>query len=437
MSPLELSRNFNLIRTWRLSRQRLPSLQRLMPELAEQDIHLEALRQLPVTGKLEYRERAQEWLETNAALPHFMIRTGGTTGAPTLQWGYMPPYAPPPAPSGEEPRPLYLKAGDGRQGTVPHFPKDVGSLIAPLRDIEGYRIMTEILQTRYRFAGYEEQFSRLSIPLPAAKKLVHYILLNNIGVNNFGLREVHTNSSFVSRAWRRRIETVLQAKLIDHYGFTEIQTARAHECPSCGYYHFPDSIYPEVVDLRGNLLSAPHANGRLLVTRLLEENDCAMPVLRFDSGDIAEIGVPCAFTGETGFKPWGKIDHSIGIDGGAAGDLYPVRYGDIQDAIDSSAVVARIDNIRHSLVTLTEGDTFPKWRLLPCPDAANQARLEIEMLFDPRLFTDEWAQFEADLRARLDANNPDYRRAIDHAGFHLHIAGLPPGSLSDRDVMKS
>ncbi len=436
MSPLELSRNFHLTRTWGLSRQRLPSLQRVMPALAEREIDLQSLRRLPVMDKAQYQILAQEWLQTNASLPHFMIRTGGTTGMPTLQWGYMPPYAPPAAPSpGEALRPLYLKAGDGRQGTVPHFPRDVGALIAPLRDEDGYRIMIEILKTKYNFAGYEDQFSRVSIPLPAAKKLVHYILVNNIELHGSGLKEVHTNSSFVTQSWRNKIESVLNAKLIDHYGFTEIQNARAHECPYCGYYHFPDTIYPEVVDARDRLLTAPHANGRLLVTRLLKEHDHAMPALRFDSGDVVQIGAYCEMAGECGFKPWGKVDHSIVIDGTGGGSLYPVRYGDIQEALDHHPLVGRIDNTRHSLVTPTEGDAFPKWRLASQGDC--RARLEVEMLFDPRLFVEAWRAFEAQLRLALARSNREYQHAIDTAGFHLEIAGLPPGSLKDRDVMKS
>jgi len=437
MSPLELSRNFALMRTWRLSRERLPSLHAQMPALTDAEVDLAALRSLPITDKAIYEARAKEWLAVNRSLPDFFIRSGGTTGAPTIQWGFLPERRPAPqqphARDGEK-KILYLKAGSGRQGAVPHFPKDTGALIAPLRDAEGYRIMVELLGQRFDFDGYEPQFSRLMIPLPAAKKLAHYMLMHRIDCSDFALTEVHTFSSFVSRAWRARIEAVLQATLIDHYGFTEIQNARAHECAVCGYYHFIDGVYPEIVDADERPLAAPGAVGKLLVTRLLAENDQAMPIVRFDTGDIVEIGTPCTKAGECGFKPWGKEGHSLCIDGDD-GRLYPVRYGDVQEAIDFDPLVARIDNVRHSLVTPTEGDTFPKWRLRRPPAPARRAVLEIEMVFEPLLFADTWRSFEAGLRRKLAAGNPDFARAAA-MDFQLEIVGLSPGTLTDREVMK-
>lgn len=437
MSPLELSRNFALIRTWRLCRERLPSLHAAMPELAEDEIDLAALRSLPVTDKTLYAARAAEWLAVNRSLPDFFIRSGGTTGAPTIQWGFLPDYRQVAQPGADgRARTLTLKAGSGRQGTVPHFPKDTGALTAPLRDADGYRIMVELLQTVFDFDGYAPRFGQLVIPLPAAKKLVHYMLVNGIAGSTFALSEIHTFSSYLSKPWRARIEAVLAAMLVDHYGFTEIQSARAHACPACGYYHFIDTVYPEIVDTQGAPVTAPGALGRLLVTRLLADDDRAMPIVRFDTGDVAEVGTPCSKTGDTGFKPWGKASHGICLAGTAAGDLYPLRYGDVQEAIDCDPLVGRIDNIRHSLVTPTEGDAFPTWRLRRPAAPHGRYGLDIEMAFEPRLFADTWHAFAAALRHRLAAGNADYQRAMNGADFQLDIVGLSPGTLADRDVLK-
>jgi hypothetical protein len=192
---------------------------------------------------------------------------------------------------------------------------------------------------------------------------------------------------------------------------------------------------PEVIDTQGRPVTDSGKSGRLLVTRLLAEDDRAMPVLRFDTGDLVQLGPYCDFFREVGFRPWGKIDHSVFMTTDSLVDLYPVRYGDIQEALDSHPLVARIANTRHSMVTPTEGESFPKWRLRTHP-TGSPTILDIEMLFDAALFPTMWREFHQQLLMSISSTNADYEKAVG-AGFELDVVSLPPGSLRDSDVMKS
>jgi hypothetical protein len=442
MTPLQLSRLFGLKRTLALSVRRLPSLQALRLPVDADDVDLGTLTRIPITDKHRFKAQCEEWLECNHALPDFFVSTGGTTGAPVVAWGFLPPHdAEQIMPVDEGPRPLCIYATAGRQGEKPlPAASRLGSIAVPLRDQSGYLNCLALLQRKFSFTGFEPRISSAVLPLPAAKKLAHVMMVRGIQSRLLALTELHTYSSYLSRKWRTRLETVIGAKVIDTYGFTEIMDARASECCHCGHYHFGVNVLWELVDSVGRAILQRGKAGRLLVTQLLDEFDRKQPVLRFDTGDLCELGPVCTAVGEQGFRPFGKLVHSCHFRTSDGVDLYPVRYGGVLEAIDTSPLVARISNTRHSGVTQTEGESFAKWRFVPGEAGPHGGvvgvTLEIEMNFEPALFPEHWQAFEAELRAELSANTSDYQVAVQQ-GFVLWIRGLAPGSLSDSEVMRS
>lgn len=442
MTPLQLSRLFGLKRTLPLSVARLPSLKALLPPVEADDVDLNTLARIPITDKQRFRAQCEEWLECNHALPDYFICTGGTTGAPVVAWGYLPPQdAEAVAPADEGLRPLCIHATAGRQGQIPLPPVSwLGSIAVPLRDKSGYLNCLALLQREFSFEGFETRISSAFLPLPAAKKLAHLMLVRGVDVRQIALTELHTFSSYLTRKWRTKLEAVIGAKVTDHYGFTEIMDARASECRHCGHFHFGDGVLWELVDSDSRSIQQRGKAGRLLVTQLLEDGDRKQPVLRFDTGDLCELGPACAAAGEQGFRPFGKLGHSCHFRTEDGVDLYPVRYGGVLEAIDTSPFVARIANTRHSGVTPTEGESFAKWRFVPGEPGPHggvmAATLEIEMNFEPALFAEHWQAFEAGLRAELAASTADYQ-AAERQGFVLRIRGVPPGALQDAEVMRS
>jgi hypothetical protein len=313
-------------------------------------------------------------------------------------------------------------------------------IAVPLRDKSGYLNCLDLLQREFSFHSFEPRISIAFLPLPAVKKLAHLMLVRGVDAGMIALTELHTFSSYLTRKWRTTLEAVIGAKVTDNYGFTEITEAWAPECRHCGHYHFGDNVLWELVDSSGRSIQQRGKGGRLLVTRLLEEGDGKQPVLRFDTGDLCELGPACSVVGEQGFRPFGKLSHCCHLRTQDGNDLYPVRYSGVLEAIDTSPFVARIANTRHSGVTPTEGESFAKWRFVPGdpgPHGGVQAAtLEIEMNFEPALFAEHWRAFDAGLRAELAASTPDYSLA-QQRGFVLRIRGLPPGALMDAEVMRS
>lgn len=93
---------------------------------------------------------------------------------------------------------------------------------------------------------------------------------------------------------RRRVETVFQVPVHQNYGLNEVGLV-AMRCPAGNYHVHTEHCMVEIVDDEGNWC-APGETGRLLVTAF---NNFVMPLIRYDTGDIARAGrgeCPCGRT---------------------------------------------------------------------------------------------------------------------------------------------
>lgn len=101
---------------------------------------------------------------------------------------------------------------------------------------------------------------------------------------------------------RRRAETTFELRIDQNYGLNEIGIV-ASRCPVGGRYHVhSEHCYLEIVDEKGRP-SRPGEMGRILVTGL---NNLAMPIIRYDTDDMAEVVTgpcPCGRT----LPSFGKI----------------------------------------------------------------------------------------------------------------------------------
>ncbi|MDP6476059.1 MAG: hypothetical protein QF894_14250 [Alphaproteobacteria bacterium] len=94
---------------------------------------------------------------------------------------------------------------------------------------------------------------------------------------------------------RARIEKTFGAKISIGYGLNEIGIV-ANWCPEAGRYHVHDeNCIVEIIDQDGNP-SKPGSVGRIIVTTL---TNFAMPFIRYDTGDVAQVlegPCPCGRT---------------------------------------------------------------------------------------------------------------------------------------------
>ena len=109
------------------------------------------------------------------------------------------------------------------------------------------------------------------------------------GIGLPGLAKIRTVGETLSPRVRERARKVLSAEIADHYSSQEAGSI-AIECPESGLYHvMAESVIVEVVDDQGRPCREG-ATGRVLVTDL---HNFAMPIVRYEIGDYAEVAGPC------------------------------------------------------------------------------------------------------------------------------------------------
>lgn len=105
-----------------------------------------------------------------------------------------------------------------------------------------------------------------------------------------GLWQIRTMGENLVPALRERAQAVLQAPIADTYSSQELGVL-AIQCPASGLYHtMAEGYVVEVLDEQGRPCRAGET-GRLVVTDL---HNFATPLIRYDTGDFAEVGPPCS-----------------------------------------------------------------------------------------------------------------------------------------------
>ncbi|NQV80043.1 MAG: phenylacetate--CoA ligase family protein [Alphaproteobacteria bacterium] len=104
------------------------------------------------------------------------------------------------------------------------------------------------------------------------------------------LRGVATRSEALDDGLRDLCREVWRVPLTDAYSTVEAGMI-ALQCPDHAHYHLQaENVYVEVLRDDGTPC-APGEFGRVVVTKL---HNFATPLIRYDIGDIAEVGPPCA-----------------------------------------------------------------------------------------------------------------------------------------------
>jgi phenylacetate-CoA ligase len=110
------------------------------------------------------------------------------------------------------------------------------------------------------------------------------------GITLQGLYQVRTFGEVVSPELRSICLQAWNAPVVDAYSCEEIGYI-ALQCPEGEDYHvLSESLFLEVLDDEGRQCDAGEV-GRVVITTL---QNFAMPLLRYEIGDYAEVGAPCA-----------------------------------------------------------------------------------------------------------------------------------------------
>lgn len=429
---LEEARLRGLRETWAYAREHSPYYAGRLPSIPPEELELRHLRRVPVLTKDELRGHLDE-VRCLRGLPAYVVFTGGTTGSPLLLYGAESdlPSPPPPGP-GAPLRKLGLCSGGGHHGIVPLIPGRIGYLQVPLRSRENFRWAGLLLRSEHNFEGYEPKIRLAMLPLPALKKLGHFLLEQAFDMSRLDLAVVGTFSFYLSDGWRAWLESVFRARVIDHYGFAEMKQALARECRRCGYYHFGPQTVWEVVDTRsGEPLE--EGVGKLLMTSLVPYVRDQV-LFRYEPGDLVEVGPYCPVGDDLGLRFVGRMDHATSFEEGSRHRwvLLPTQ---VQELVDRCQWIGRIQDPRFQDIASTSDDEFPRWRARMVREEGRPVlQIDLEMKSNPVLFSAEWTGFANGLRDGLLRANPVLRRLVGEEKLELRIAGLPPGGLEDSEV---
>lgn len=104
------------------------------------------------------------------------------------------------------------------------------------------------------------------------------------------LREVWTIAESLDANVRRFVEEEWQLRVVDTYSSRECGYL-ATQCPMSDHYHVQsESVLVEILDDAGRP-AGPGEVGRVVISTL---HNFATPLLRYEIGDYAEVGTPCA-----------------------------------------------------------------------------------------------------------------------------------------------
>ncbi len=119
-------------------------------------------------------------------------------------------------------------------------------------------------------------------------RVANHCIENKIRVSN--LKQINTLSEILRPEVRDLCRAAWDVEVTDNYTSREIGYM-ALQCPEHEHYHVQaEGVYLEIVDEEGKPCKVGEI-GRILVTHI---HNFAMPFIRYEVGDFAEVGAPCA-----------------------------------------------------------------------------------------------------------------------------------------------
>jgi phenylacetate-coenzyme A ligase PaaK-like adenylate-forming protein len=122
-------------------------------------------------------------------------------------------------------------------------------------------------------------------------------------------RRIFFGGYFMPGAVRERVEATWGAKTVVTFGQTEFHQSYAPECPVCGWHHLEPIVVSEVVDVDDPSQPVEQGFGRLVLTHLVPTS-LRQPLIRYDSGDVVEVGGFCEAADAPKYRLIGRLSQT-------------------------------------------------------------------------------------------------------------------------------
>lgn len=261
---------------------------------------------------------------------------------------------------------------------------------------------------------------RLLINAGALMPLTAHFLERGVDARRFGVRGVSTTGFRLSPHWRALVQAAWGAPVFDNYSLSEIPSP-ALECTACGFNHWLSPVLPEVVDARSHA-PVPRGAGVLVLTTLYPFVH-AMPLIRYWTGDLVELGPRCRAAGERGIRFRGRERQSL-----VAADGVLVASQDVTDTLEAEPLVARHPHPVEQLGLVRSVDCGAvKFELAM---RRRDVHLRVELKFDPRAYPRDAEGIGARVAHALLHASPALRRRERRREGMLEVELAGPGTLT-------
>lgn len=242
----------------------------------------------------------------------------------------------------------------------------------------------------------------------------------SIDPKTFGVELIGTFSFRLSSTWQRLVEERFGARVFDNYSLSEFPTPFT-TCEHCNWLHAgqPPMIV-ELLSLNADRPAGQGEAGRLVFTSLVPWVT-TMPLIRYDTHDIAIEGPTCEATGQAGLKVLGRRRHGLELGGSFV--LNPVDVRDVLEALpESEKTLHPMTRLGH--VKSTELGP-PRWAIATEDD---KAVLRFEVRFDPLVHERRARALEAEVADALCRIDPLTSRFAGKRRARLVVQAVRSGS---------
>ncbi len=267
--------------------------------------------------------------------------------------------------------------------------------------------------------------SSVVINAGALVALTSWFLSRGVSPSRFRLDGLGTTSFRLSPFWRALVEETWGCAVVDNYSLSELP-APASECAACGFHHWlPPPMITEVVD---PFSRRPIDSGLgVLVVTTLAPFVTRMPLVRYWTGDLVELGPTCRRARERGLRPRGRLSQAVAT----ARDGVLVCPQDVTDALDGRPEVARHPHPMETLGVLPPGECGAVKFELALKHARRRpvVSIRVELRFDPLVFSAAARAVGEALATDVLDRSPALR-ALDAKAHALEVELVRPGTLT-------
>lgn len=249
----------------------------------------------------------------------------------------------------------------------------------------------------------EHRPAELVLPLSTLKWVSVAATARGMAPHTHGVAVVGVTGYPLTRAARRWLEPLWRAPLVDNWSMSEL-VGFAQGC-RCGFSHWhgAPTLFELVTPAGGKSVDVAGVRpfGELVATTLLPHG-AAMPLIRYRSGDLVELGPRCrAAGGRRGMRFRGRTSHSL-----LAGDVPLALSGDLLELAESLPDVALVPHPAERLGLVPPSDLGVPMLRPRSEGRGARARftLDVELRFDPARHAGRASEVRAAFAAIVAAN---------------------------------